>query len=529
MRIVKRVLAGVCVVVLGATFGGCANDYRNFYTPVVSAARGDFVPPASGTLPRVMTGRDPRSDRRHMQESGYTLIGFSRFIAPDTPSVGKDKALTQAESVHASVVILYSRYHDTQQKVMPVMSPQYGDDYGRYGSYGGYAPPVMNLVPVTVSRYLFLATYWVRVPYVLGAAVKDLTPSEHRMIGSNKGVKVVDVVTKSPAFYADLFQGDILTSVNGRPIYEASDFRALMNRYRGQKVDLHFLRGDRRMSRQILLASGEPGRESSAGGPFVEGPDRPSTALDRWAQTLAHHPVGVSHRKWVAIIVGVEQYQSPRVADAVFADNDARTVARVFRGLGWTTIALSGPDTSYSSLKSRIRAFKGSRLDRFLVYFSGHGTVSGDGHPALATFDVLPSGVGAIPLSTLKGWMESVPSHSRYLLVDACFVGGSRAFVPSGVRPLVPVRVPSGHEPHHLLEMAASSRSQESHVDRKEHHGLFTEAFLRGVRAGLPDPTWRSVSDRLQRDVPFWASVRGFHQEPFISPRNSGLLSDLLN
>ena len=244
---------------------------------------------------------------------------------------------------------------------------------------------------------------------------------------------------------------------------------------------------------------------------------------EAWIQSLdATHEVK-RHKDWVALVIGVDHYLLKGVPSAEFADNDARSVAALLKKMGWSTILLEDGDASYFSIKNRILVWKGYPLRRFLIYFSGHGTVSSSGNPGLAPSDILPSGEGAIPLKVLKSWIGQSASPKKYLMIDACFSGGKRFFFPNGTRPLISVRGYSP-DPSDLLELDASERHQESHVDAVAHHGLFTEIFLEGVRRHMPDPRWSDVSAELLSRLPFEARSEGFEQNPSIRPENSPLL-----
>lgn len=247
-------------------------------------------------------------------------------------------------------------------------------------------------------------------------------------------------------------------------------------------------------------------------------------AREPWIQGLDVKNEVKDHKDWVAVVIGVDHYLLKGVPSAEFADNDAKSVASLLKKMGWSTILLEDEDASYFSVKNRILVWKGYPLRRFLIYFSGHGTVSSSGTPGLAPSDILPSGEGAIPLKTLKNWISQSASKKKYLMVDACFSGGKRFFFPNGTRPLISVRRRAS-DPTNLLELDASGRSQESHVDPASHHGLFTEIFLEGVRKYMPAPRWGDVSRELLSRLPFEARAEGFEQNPSIRPVHSPLLS----
>lgn len=288
-----------------------------------------------------------------------------------------------------------------------------------------------------------------------------------------------------------------------------------------QKAADHGL-SEARKNIDFLRSGGSDSYDTKSGTPgsFPRG----SRPVESWIRRLDGNHAVKRHKDWVAVVIGVDRYLINGVPSAEFADNDAESVAGLLKKMGWSTVLLENEHASYFSIKNRILVWKGYPLRRFLIYFSGHGTLSPSGTPGLAPSDILPSGAGAIPLKTLKGWISQSASKKKYLIIDACFAGGKRFFFPKGTRPLIAVRDQSP-EPADLLEMDASERHQESHVDPASRHGLFTEVFLEGVRKHLPTPRWGDVSRELLFQLPFEARSEGFDQNPSIRPDHSPLLA----
>ena len=109
-------------------------------------------------------------------------------------------------------------------------------------------------IPYNTNRYDFAATYWVKMkPFSFGIYFDELTPEVRREIGSNKGVVVMTVVNDSPAFMADIFEGDILKSFNGEEIVNANDFAEKIAAAAGQSVEVEVLRGPETLLKQVQL------------------------------------------------------------------------------------------------------------------------------------------------------------------------------------------------------------------------------------------------------------------------------------
>jgi len=81
----------------------------------------------------------------------------------------------------------------------------------------------------------------------LGISMRDLTPERARALGltANQGAVIADVQPDSPAARAGLRVGDVVTAVNGRPVYTASGLRARLGVLPvGETVELSVRRED---------------------------------------------------------------------------------------------------------------------------------------------------------------------------------------------------------------------------------------------------------------------------------------------
>jgi len=209
--------------------------------------------------PKLILGEDSKKDTISMMEDGYVMLGYSSFIAPNNGASRERKAIMKGEDVHASVILLYSNYADTINKVVPLYSPSYisgdvTDNYGNSATFSGSGGS-MSYVPVPVNRNNYLATFWIKTKTILGLFVRDLTEDEHRQIKTNKGVSVIAVVKKSPAFYADIFKGDVILKLNGDNIFERADFLAKLKDHTGQTITLDILRDGKSITKEVKTNS----------------------------------------------------------------------------------------------------------------------------------------------------------------------------------------------------------------------------------------------------------------------------------
>lgn len=254
------------VVVLG--LAGCANPYAAFYfdqTGGVDITQSDRVV-LTGAPPKVYRGQDPEADRKALLQNGYAMVGYSHFNAA---SASEPQLMAHAKKVHAEMVVTYSTYTNTVSGNIPLTMPNTttstttmtGSAHGPsgYTSMSGTAYTTSTgtqttYIPYSTNRYDFAATYWVKLkPFSFGVYFDDLSPEVRRQIGSNKGVIITTVVNDSPAFMADIFEGDILRSFNGSEIVNSIDFQEMISTAAGQTIEVEVLRGSETLIKMVQL------------------------------------------------------------------------------------------------------------------------------------------------------------------------------------------------------------------------------------------------------------------------------------
>ena len=255
-------------VLLAAILVGCANPYSAFYfdqTGGLDVTQSDRVV-LSDAPPKIYRGSDPQADQRALLQMGYAMVGYSHFNAA---SASESQLVAHATKVHAEMVVTYSEYTNTLSGSIPLTLPNTttssttmtGSAYGTSGyaamsgtAYTTTTGTQTTYIPYNTNRYDFSATYWVKLkPFSFGIYFDDLTPETRREIGSNKGVVVTTVVNDSPAFMADIFEGDILRSFNGETVINTHDLANKMSAASGQRVEVEIIRGAETLFKQVQL------------------------------------------------------------------------------------------------------------------------------------------------------------------------------------------------------------------------------------------------------------------------------------
>ncbi|MGA2788216.1 MAG: PDZ domain-containing protein [Verrucomicrobiota bacterium] len=92
---------------------------------------------------------------------------------------------------------------------------------------------------VTMSRYQYDAVFWrKRRPPILGVLPIPLTDEVRKKLERNTGVLINKIIDDSPAFRANLLEGDAILSFAGEDVVSPSDFVQKISLHKGQKVDI---------------------------------------------------------------------------------------------------------------------------------------------------------------------------------------------------------------------------------------------------------------------------------------------------
>lgn len=266
-------LVGACVVVL--LLSGCTNFFNKFYRAgnpqAIAATQAQFIaPPAKPAL--FLHSDDLKADQKRMAEDGYILIGYSDFYAP-AKKVHEDQAVEQGKAVGASVVLYRSKYKDTNSGVVPytVANPAQvstvntsGTLYGNAGSANYNSTSTITspggsttyAIPFSVTRNDYFASYWAkRDPNKihLGLNYGPLPDDLRKRLERNTGVVVAIVVRGTPAFKANILEGDVLLKLNGDDIIDVQSLGADLNKFAGQQVKFELLRGDQPRTVSLTL------------------------------------------------------------------------------------------------------------------------------------------------------------------------------------------------------------------------------------------------------------------------------------
>lgn len=205
------------------------------------------------------------------------------------------------------------------------------------------------------------------------------------------------------------------------------------------------------------------------------------------------------------MVIGIRRYQQP-LAEADFADEDARLVGRYLTALGYPesqVATLVGEKATKSALEKYIESWLPNRVesgDDVFVYFSGHGAPDPSRQDAyLVPYDGDPAYLDktSYPVKKLYAELAKLPARSVTVVLDSCFSGaGGRSVLAKGARPLVTVSAITDI-PERVTVLTAGASDQISYSYQEKGHGLFTYFLLRGLKdqAGRPDLDLKAAFD----------------------------------
>lgn len=254
-------------VLVSLLLGACmANGYQKFYVGV-SGELSDYQ--YFEGQPQLYPTNDFDRDIDQLARRGYFPIGQSAFSGQIENT---KNALKQASRVGAEIVLVSSKYVDTVSGSIPWQSPTtttsttnvYGSTQGTIGTtpyagiYTGTGTTTTRgtqttYIPYSYQRYNQRAIYFSSKRLLLGVVFGPIPNTLRKELSTNKGVFVRIVVNDTPAFFADIFDGDIIMAVNDVAVYSPAELNNLLRRSAGKTVSLEIYRGGARIVKSALL------------------------------------------------------------------------------------------------------------------------------------------------------------------------------------------------------------------------------------------------------------------------------------
>jgi len=244
-------LAILSLLIVGCSTPYSSNPYSQFYYDLTGVKDIITIPTIVITKdkPKIFRGNNQEEETLQMLEDGYGLIGYSAF---NTKKVKEKIAIDQANKIHASVVIIYSKYNGTVSGIMPLtLSTSQISDITLSSNADSSG---MTYVPYDINRSDYFATYWIKKKTPIFGVIPQELPANMRLeVQGNKGVSVFAVIKGSPAFQADILRGDVITEIGNIKINDNETYSKTLGEYIGQKVNIVIIRDGKEIEKEIQL------------------------------------------------------------------------------------------------------------------------------------------------------------------------------------------------------------------------------------------------------------------------------------
>jgi len=258
---------------------GCANSFEQFYRPTAAAAEivgKPYMVPLPAVPSLYSHSSDVQADAKRMAEEGYILIGTSSFSGA-TDKVHESQAIEQGKRVGAAVILMKSQYQGTDTGTMPFTSPgapqiSTVNTMGSFNAHGssGYTmgnynatstvttqgSPTTYQIPFSIVRNQYFASYWSQEDpnkMRLGARAAPVPDAVRTQLQRNTGIYVPIVVRGTPAYSANILEGDVITRIGDEDVTDPSSFDAQLTRFAGTSVKLTVLRAGIEKEIQVRL------------------------------------------------------------------------------------------------------------------------------------------------------------------------------------------------------------------------------------------------------------------------------------
>jgi hypothetical protein len=270
----------IVLLAFAAGVSSCAvNGFDKYYKPSPSAeqvVKSPYNAPLPSTPLVYNYSNNPKADNHKALQEGYVFIGEASFYA-NANKVSDSQAISHAKKVGASLVLIHSEYKDTMSGSIPwtvpnapiVSTVNTSGTVNAYGS-GGYASGTYNgtstistpggvstyQIPYQFERHTYDATFWVKRAtdkIMLGVNPAPLSDEQRHALQRNSGVVAAVVVRGTPAFQANILEGDVLLKIDDEDFIDPSTFVSQLTKYAGQTVNIQIVREAQPKNMQVRL------------------------------------------------------------------------------------------------------------------------------------------------------------------------------------------------------------------------------------------------------------------------------------
>ena len=210
------------------TTTGFRDYYKAFYEENVFS---DEAYLREDETPQIIMTSNIDSECREISSNWHLCIGSTGFNGAEMGSTEINAALTSlCKEKKAKIAVWTKAYTNTKNGVYSVPQTNYHTYINAYGYTSSYTTTTYTTHSYSIDRYDFEAYLFVSIPdeykniFAPGISVRDLNQEDRDLYKQNTGCLINVVYKNTPAYFANLAYGDIITAVNGIPMFTAENY-----------------------------------------------------------------------------------------------------------------------------------------------------------------------------------------------------------------------------------------------------------------------------------------------------------------
>jgi serine protease Do len=228
------------------------NPFQDSYKNTLPSGSETLLLPHTGEPQLEAAPADIDAAVLKLENRGYLAIGSVNFVADAEDR--KDSLLAQARAVQADLVLVLVEPVSVRTEVNKQAGFESGKDFsnqsstpagnsrtgGSYSRPSGYTTGSFANKEIVQNRYI--AVFLRKRLLILGATVEPVAQPLPAGTSATFGMEVKTVIENSPAYFADLKPGDILTAVASQTFPTKEQYQLLVNAHAGGMTDITFVR-----------------------------------------------------------------------------------------------------------------------------------------------------------------------------------------------------------------------------------------------------------------------------------------------
>lgn len=212
---------------------GCViTGFNTSFTPWYEA---NYFPEASylkaDEEPEIIAVTDLDTKFWELSSDWHRCIGYTQFNGTQFPIEEINASLRDLCKKNGAKIAIWTKdYTGTGISYNMVPYTSVHTVVSPFGSVSAYTTTNYTTQTYSTQRFDYCAYLFVSIPeenridYAPGFSISNLTNEDRNHYKQNTGCLINTVYNNTPAYYANLFHGDIITDINGTAIHSVDDY-----------------------------------------------------------------------------------------------------------------------------------------------------------------------------------------------------------------------------------------------------------------------------------------------------------------